>query len=1566
MTANNDQLLTRLTVRITDVLSNQTLGSGIIYSQKKIKDSIYILTAAHCLYKDADQFKSRLNEIQIDIFNPSKNLYIGIKHKINYNLVSSNVNDDLAVLVLDKTAIETITGELPEIKVIKERQSVSEFVVKGFPSSTKGKELVLTHLTWIQNMPTVPKFQLHLNQDFSTPESARSMVDGFSGSGVCLISHSQIYLIGIFTRFLEPGKVVYCQYLDSVNNLLESCFLPSIQFTFLGEYGLSAEFFSRSSALAIKNLGPRFDADLNFKLPIALLFSDLAKDIEFKRRLSTVIDKYLATPNYRTATHEWLKGAESEFKQFDNDLRAWFANLTWSPSEKIEIDPILQKLQDFNEKAQELISQFYKLRYDKEEKNTSDLLFQSEISALREMKRQNEDLIRSFDHININLSNQRRLIIKGDAGSGKSHLLGDITQNRNQNNLPTILLLGQLFKSGFNVWQNIQTQLNLNCTKEEFLKSLNHIGKQIGSRILVMVDALNEGAGKDLWFNELPGFIQEFTEYPYIGLVLTVRTTYWDAVIPPSIKNDEQFSIETHQGFRGNEYAALKLFCDHHGILQPDFPLLAPEYANPLFLQLVCRGIAESNEKVFSQSFQGFSKIFNFYTKALVEELSKKRDEYALRPNLVKEALELFSIKSFENTTSKSLSLNEVNELFDLHFGKFPLLLKDLVEESVFIRSIDQQEEVIYFAFERFGDFYIAEQLLSKYQTEEEIRVAFSKNNVLGKLMQNDHWNNWGIMEVFSVLLPERFGIEIIEVYDWIFIKKNKLTTNIDDWLNRWMVDSMKWREIKSINKSKIIDWVRNSNNFNMDLGNWYYFLLEMTAVKDHPFNADYVHEILSNHTMAERDGFWQDHMHGYHGTNDQHIDFPITHLINWAWQDDISKKTDEETSRLTGQTLCWVLASTNRGLRDQVTKALVNLLQDQTLSLIKIFKKFEGIDDLYILERLYAVAYGCALRSNNVEQLKQLSQYIYDTVFKHGNPPEHILLRDYARGVIEFALFKGLILDLDKNLIKPPYNSKLPESFPTEEDVKKYDLNQEEGSVNNYERAEYMIYSSVMSYGDFSRYTLDGAIERFAPIRFTIKKEIEEFKASLKRGGKAALKRVEDYFFILNTSESKNKKKFLFLDDEQGEKIWASLNDYSQKQTEKLDKLLDDNQRAFLANTIIPYWRARSKANSWKSQELEKTPFRCWIVQRVFELGYATELHGSYDNPKHDYIDHRTDSRVERIGKKYQWIAFYQLLAILTDNYKVRERGSSDNIGHYYQGPWELMIRNIDPSFILRGSREKYDDEDFGLKSNPEDWWGMKKYDYWDRIPSDWAVSKGDLPNQVNCIQKTDDKNTDWLYLNLNNKWMEPKSVGEEKYKNGYKEIWYLFQAYLVKKKDKTNAVTWLKKQDFRGRNIPEDYATTDLLAREHYWAPISKQQLKGAKEWITFGQSNFKVVLTNRYGVGELSEDKSGAHFYYQMPCKLIYEGMKLNYGRKDGEFVNEQGEIVLTNESTNGLMIKKNEFMAYLKKHDLDVIWVHLGEKNYFTKNYDNDSHRKSISGVYYFEDDIIVGDIVIGNW
>lgn len=157
--------------------------------------------------------------------------------------------------------------------------------------------------------------------------------------------------------------------------------------------------------------------------------------------------------------------------------------------------------------------------------------------------------------------------------------------------------------------------------------------------------------------------------------------------------------------------------------------------------------------------------------------------------------------------------------------------------------------------------------------------------------------------------------------------------------------------------------------------------------------------------------------------------------MIDWAWFENISVYADDESARLAALMLCWMLSSTYIKYRDEATKALVNLLSEKIEVLLKTMRTFEGVDDMYISERIYAVAYGVALRTSSTEGLSKLALYIYDTIFKRGVPPNNILLRDYARNVIEYAAYKIDGFHVNMKKVRPPYNGMLPQ-WPTDEEI--------------------------------------------------------------------------------------------------------------------------------------------------------------------------------------------------------------------------------------------------------------------------------------------------------------------------------------------------------------------------------------------------------------------------------------------------------------------------------------------------------------------------------------------------
>lgn len=127
----------------------------------------------------------------------------------------------------------------------------------------------------------------------------------------------------------------------------------------------------------------------------------------------------------------------------------------------------------------------------------------------------------------------------------------------------------------------------------------------------------------------------------------------------------------------------------------------------------------------------------------------------------------------------------------------------------------------------------------------------------------------------------------------------------------------------------------------------------------------------------------------------------------------------------------------------------MVCLFQDKTEELIGLLEKFSGVNDPYVSERIYAAAYCAVLRSSQFDGVGNLVGYIYTTFFGRGYINPHILTRDYARGIIEYALYIGLADDLKVKRFRPPYRSKpLPQKFPTTKEIDK-NINQNKEKEN-------------------------------------------------------------------------------------------------------------------------------------------------------------------------------------------------------------------------------------------------------------------------------------------------------------------------------------------------------------------------------------------------------------------------------------------------------------------------------------------------------------------------------------
>ena len=649
--------------------------------------------------------------------------------------------------------------------------------------------------------------------------------------------------------------------------------------------------------------------------------------------------------------------------------------------------------------------------------------------------------------------------------------------------------------------------------------------------------------------------------------------------------------------------------------------------------------------------------------------------------------------------------------------------------------------------------------------------------------------------------------------------------------------------------------------------------ILSVTAIPNHYFNAYSLHRHLMTYSLADRDKSWTIYLKDKFS-----YDSAVTRLVDWAWSEHSKDHISDESIKLAAITLAWLHTSTNRKLRDSATKALICLLENRINVLVDLLKEFESVNDPYIYERLFAVAYGCAIRTKQKDALQNLCKYIYETIFdKEDEIYPHVLLRDYARGVIEFASYLGIIdTKIDISKVRPPYKSSLPKEFPSNEEIDiNYKIDHEAKNIKDFIWAQNSILHSMATeygrgtggYGDFGRYVFQRALESW-----------------------------------------------------------------------KVDENL-------LSNLAI-----------------------VWIFEKY---GYDAEKHGEFDREigsgrgRDTYPD-------ERIGKKYQWLAFYEILARVSDNFpKHSEWDYKEETTELYEGPWSPYVRDIDPTITIKSTGENNEEELFHF------WWTKENYTHWELPNEDWIKQANDLPSMQGLINVVDTDGVEWLLLESHPEWVEPKTIGTKKYDMPQKQLWLQIRSYFAHKKDFAGLKIWAKRQNFIGRWMHEAHDKSDVFSREYYWSAaykyFQKEYYSGVQWRNVHNQGSEKtiaqvMVTCESYLWDEEFDASKDSTLHIFKPCADLYEKMKLNYSDREGEFVDKDGTLICFDPATyhnckSLLLVRKDNLLRYLHENELQIIWTILGEKNIiggWIAHSNEFVGRQEINGVYYLDAGVVTGE------
>ena len=132
-----------------------------------------------------------------------------------------------------------------------------------------------------------------------------------------------------------------------------------------------------------------------------------------------------------------------------------------------------------------------------------------------------------------------------------------------------------------------------------------------------------------------------------------------------------------------------------------------------------------------------------------------------------------------------------------------------------------------------------------------------------------------------------------------------------------------------------------------------------------------------------------------------------------------------------------------------------------------------------------------------------------------------------------------------------------------------------------------------------------------------------------------------------------------------------------------------------------------------------------------------------------------------------------------------------------------------------------------YGLGRHTNTWGFPTEYDNWQdpTCETEWLNETGDLPIITDIIEVVmPEDSSRWFTLNGFYEWEEATHVGEERYELKGRELWYIVQAYLVKKVHVAKLLEWANKQTWMGHRMPESHDDYNTFLGEFFRSPVFK----------------------------------------------------------------------------------------------------------------------------------------------
>lgn len=361
------------------------------------------------------------------------------------------------------------------------------------------------------------------------------------------------------------------------------------------------------------------------------------------------------------------------------------------------------------------------------------------------------------------------------------------------------------------------------------------------------------------------------------------------------------------------------------------------------------------------------------------------------------------------------------------------------------------------------------------------------------------------------------------------------------------------------------------------------------------------------------------------------------------------------------------------------------------------------------------------------------------------------------------------------------------------------------------------------------------------------------------------------------------------------------------------------------------------------------------WIVMRMTEIGWKPNTSGDVDERIKNPPGRRENAVTETLRKKYQWIAYRELVSYLCDMLpKTDENGDL-----LFEGTWHFEYnRDIDPSMVLP-DRDGIE----GDRYNPLEYDGKIS----EMDAEEWITDTEEYPD-IEPLLRVSAGGTEWTPL-----YQYLRSNTESGDRDIPKRRFFLHAyGHIVDKSDLDGLIShiednWVSKEELSLSDIRDLPQISNAFIGEYPWHPSCEYESR------VIDNSPVPAERTATKQLFEYEYDGSTSGTYSRLaPSRSMYERYDLTWDFQKLEFVSEHSGLRIFDPSfdpsesahvdQNGpdsLLATRKPLSKELNGNDDTILWIILGEKNTLEDPPNEDIGYLRLRGVYWLANGDITG-------